>query len=250
MNQTTTQNTELLIDSREVAEMIEEEHHKLMRDIITYITYISANRDLDSQDYFIESQYKTEGNNKTYKCYNLTKMGCKMVANKLTGAKGVQFTAAYVKRFNELEKKTLTFFIPATYSEALTLAAEQARENEQLKLTVTENQPKVDYCEQILNAASLATVSQIAKDYGYSAQAFNRLLHELEIQFNKSGTWLLYQQFAKEGYTQTRTKQIGEDVAKIYTCWTQEGRLFLYRRLKEHGILPLIEQKSEVVKHD
>ncbi|MBC1306863.1 Rha family transcriptional regulator [Listeria booriae] len=249
MNQTTTQNTELLIDSREVAEMIGKRHADLLRDIETYVTYIGQNAELRSDDFFTESSYQA-GTGKPYKCYNLTKMGCEMVANKLTGAKGVQFTAAYVKRFNELEKKTLTFFIPATYSEALSLAAEQARENEQLKLTVAENQPKVDYCEQILNASSLATVSQIAKDYGYSAQAFNRLLHELEIQFNKSGTWLLYQAFAKEGYTQTRTKQIGEDVAKIYTCWTQEGRLFLYHKLKEHGILPKIEQKSEVVNHD
>ena len=36
-------------------------------------------------------------------CYLLSKMGCEMVANKLTGEKGILFTAAYVKRFNEME---------------------------------------------------------------------------------------------------------------------------------------------------
>ena len=56
------------------------------------------------QDFFIESSYKVEGNNKTYKCYLLTKLGCDMVANKMTGKKGVLFTAKYVSKFDEMEK--------------------------------------------------------------------------------------------------------------------------------------------------
>ena len=30
-------------------------------------------------DYFIESTYKVEGNTKTYKCYECTKMGCELI---------------------------------------------------------------------------------------------------------------------------------------------------------------------------
>jgi hypothetical protein len=37
-------------------------------------------------------------------CFLLTKMGCEMVANKLTGEKGVLFTAAYVIEFNRMER--------------------------------------------------------------------------------------------------------------------------------------------------
>jgi hypothetical protein len=36
-------------------------------------------------------------------CYLINKPGCEMVANKLTGEKGVLFTAAYVAKFNEME---------------------------------------------------------------------------------------------------------------------------------------------------
>lgn len=244
MNQVTQNEKELLLDSREVAEMIGKNHAHLTRDITSYIGYISQNPKLVSDDYFIESSYAA-GTGKAYKCFKLTKMGCEMVANKLTGAKGVQFTATYVKRFNELEKKVLTFYIPSTYSEALSLAAEQARENEQLKLEVAENQPKVDYCDQILKSSTLTNTTVIAKDYGMSARKFNKLLHDIGVQFEQGGIWILYQTFADKGYTQSRTKSINKDFAKVYTCWTQEGRLFLYRKLKAHNILPLIE-KSEV----
>lgn len=34
----------------------------------------------------------------------LTKKGCEMVANKMTGEKGVLFTAAYVTAFNKMEE--------------------------------------------------------------------------------------------------------------------------------------------------
>lgn len=94
---------ELTLDSKEVAEMVEKNHAHLLRDIETYIEYISENPKLDSQDFFIESSYKVEGNNKTYKCYEITKKGCEFIAHKLTGQKGTLFTATYINRFHQME---------------------------------------------------------------------------------------------------------------------------------------------------
>lgn len=96
----------MVLDSREVAEMIGKKHAHLMRDINGYLKVISENPKLDSQNFFISSEYKTTGNNKTYPCYLLTKQGCEMVANKLTGEKGINFTAEYVSRFNEMEQQS------------------------------------------------------------------------------------------------------------------------------------------------
>jgi Rha family phage regulatory protein len=98
------QNGQLLIDSREVALMVGKDHSNLMRDIRGYVA-ILENSELNSQNFFIPHTYKTEGNNKTYDCYLLTRKGCDMVANKMTGEKGVLFTAAYVTKFEEMEKK-------------------------------------------------------------------------------------------------------------------------------------------------
>jgi len=90
-------------DSREVAEMIGKKHSHLLRDIEKYINVISENPTLDSQSFFVQASYKSIGNNRTYPMYYLTRKGCDMVANKLTGGKGILFTAVYVDRFHAME---------------------------------------------------------------------------------------------------------------------------------------------------
>lgn len=96
-----TQALERTLTSNEVAEMIGTTNGELLKTIRTYIGYL-AQGEIPSGDFFIESTYK-DGNNQERPNYLLTKQGCEMVSNKLTGAKGVQFTAKYVSRFNEME---------------------------------------------------------------------------------------------------------------------------------------------------
>ncbi|MGG1443533.1 Rha family transcriptional regulator [Brevibacillus laterosporus] len=98
------QNGQLLADSREVAEMVEKRHDHLIRDIEGYVAVLDQNPNLGTDHFFIESSY-TSGTGKRYKCYLLTRKGCDMVANKMTGEKGVLFTAEYVTRFEEMEKQ-------------------------------------------------------------------------------------------------------------------------------------------------
>ena len=89
-----------VLDSREVAEMVGKRHANLIRDIEHYIEIMGKNSKLSFQNFFIERTYKTDGNNKTYKRYDITKKGCEMIANKMTGEKGILFTATYVERFH------------------------------------------------------------------------------------------------------------------------------------------------------
>ena len=101
--------------------------------------------------------------------------------------------------------------------------------------------PKAAYCDFILQCKNTLPVSLIAKDYGMSAISFNALLYDFGIQYPVSGTWVLYQKYAGNGYTHTRTYRVGEKIAALHTCWTQRGRLFLYEFLRRYGILPLME---------
>lgn len=112
---------------------------------------------------------------------------------------------------------------------------------------VNELQPKADYYDRILNNKGLVTVSTIAKNYGMSAVTFNRLLHELGIQFNQSGTWLLYCKFQDKGYTHIEPfdyeDKNGKSQVKTRMKWTQKGHIFLYETLKKNNYLPMIEQE-------
>ena len=117
-----------------------------------------------------------------------------------------------------------------------------------LKVQLAEAKPKVDYCDSILQCKELVTTSQIAKDYGMSAKKFNKLLHELGIQFKQGGVWLLYQKYAARGWSSTKTnKYMGSDGVihcKVHMYWTQKGRLGLYHLLKEKNHLPIIERAA------
>lgn len=95
------------IDSREVAEMVERNHKELLRDIRKYVEIMEksaevSQRKIAPSDFFIESSFENRG--KEYPCYLITKKGCDMIANKLTGEKGVLFTAAYVTAFEEMQR--------------------------------------------------------------------------------------------------------------------------------------------------
>lgn len=116
-----------VVDSREVAEMVEKEHSNLMRDIRGYVS-ILENSKLNSQNFFIKDTYKVEGNNKTYDCFLLTRKGCDMVANKMTGEKGVLFTAEYVTRFEEMEKSLKGQPLKLTTEQMLELQFKYAKE--------------------------------------------------------------------------------------------------------------------------
>ncbi|EGQ0298907.1 phage antirepressor [Staphylococcus pseudintermedius] len=111
---------------------------------------------------------------------------------------------------------------------------------------VKELKPKATYYDLVLQNKSLLSVSKIAKDYGMSARALNKLLHELGVQYKQGDIWLLYAKHQDKGYTQTSTYALDEKHSKVTTKWTQKGRLFIYELLKNKGILPSIE-KSNVV---
>ncbi len=151
-------------DSRQVAEMTGKRHDHLIRDIEGYKAILDENPNLGSQNFFIKSNYKVPGNNKTYTCYLLTRKGCDMVANKMTGERGILFTAEYVTRFEQMERQIASAsIVPQTLPEALRLAADLAERNEQLKLQQTADRPKVIFADSVAASQSSILVGELAK---------------------------------------------------------------------------------------
>ena len=113
---------------------------------------------------------------------------------------------------------------------------------------IAELQPKAGYYDLVLQCKDAMAISKIAKDFGLSAVALNKILHDAGVQYKQGDVWLLYQKYAGKGYTQTKTDLYadsnGVQHTKVRTCWTQKGRLFIYDLLKNRNILPLIERQT------
>ena len=152
--------------------------------------------------------------------------------------------------------------VPQTFSQALMLAARQQEEIERQKAALAQQgeeivklsnevmtmKPKATYYDLILNNPSTVTITQIAQDYGMSAKKFNQILCDFRIQHKVNKQWILYADNINKGYVQSKPTNIplanGTEKVVYNTEWTQKGRIFLYEKLKQAGILPMIENKD------
>lgn len=236
----------LVVSSRVVAKEIGREHRHVLRDL---------DKILESPNVgflILPNQYKVEGQNRSYKEYLLTKDGFTLYMFNIQGHQ--DFKVNYINKFNEMENQ-LQHQLPGTYKDALLQLVEKEEEKEKLQLENTvqkqqigELKPKADYYDQILKSTKLITIGSIAKDYGMSAPAMNKLLHDLKVQYKQSGQWLMYAKHQSKGYTSSEpheyTKKDGTVDFNLHTKWTQKGRIFLYELLKNNDILPMIERKE------
>lgn len=128
-------------------------------------------------------------------------------------------------------------------SRALLIVQKQLEQRDE---TIRKIAPDAEYAQNCLLAENGIVTSSIAKDYGMSADSFNKLLKGLKIQYKRGGQWLLYAPYQAEGYMVSKTTPIthsdGRVELKVTSLWTAEGRKFLYDFLKERGILPLNER--------
>lgn len=114
-------------------------------------------------------------------------------------------------------------------------------ENQMQAQQIAEFKPKVEYVDVILQSMDAVTTTQIAADYGLSAKKLNKILHDEKIQHRVNDQWILYKDQMNKGYTKSETIQItrsdGRRESKIYTKWTQKGRLKIHEILTNLGFI-------------
>lgn len=224
-----------VIDSREVAEMMGKGHAELLRDIDGRDNYVGIIPTLEKANlalskYFIESSYKA--GTREYKCYLCTKMGCELLGNKQQGAKGILFTAKYVERFNEYEKKLKELSqsqLPTDYLTALKALVASEEQKQKLLEENNKNKPKVNYYEQVLNPSDvengftkLVSTTDIAKDLGMTARQLNKKLNDKGVIYKQGKCWKVYNDYnflIVEKYCDYTINQFGQTLK-----WTEKGR--------------------------
>lgn len=229
-----------VVDSRDVAEMVERRHDNLLRDISGYIRIIERNNVLRSEDvtrdnelgfspvdFFIPSTYK-DSKGETRPCYLITKKGCDMVANKMTGEKGVLFTAAYVTAFEKMQEHIQRERSMTDYQKAIIEARERRDRVEAAKLL---NQIAGDYTgtyRQILQAYAAKeivgkfalplpemaqetyTAEEIGAELGISANMVGRIANSNGLKTEQYGKWFVDK--AKNATKEVRTFRYFENV--------------------------------------
>lgn len=257
-------NVKETMTSVEIAELINKPHNDVMKAIRTmepaWEKVCQGKFSLTSR-----AVAQPNGGTRNVPCYELTKTECIFVATKFND----EARAIIILRWEQLEKEKAmsTPQVPKTFREALLLAAEQQEQIEKQQLlleqkdkqiaedikeisamtsTIMAMEKKVTYVDKILKCQSTVLTTIIAQDYGMSAKAFNKILHEFGIQRKVGDSWALYAVHLPYGYVKDVTfeykKHDGTTATKQNMQWTQKGRMFLYETLKAKGILPLIER--------
>lgn len=172
------------ISSREVAEMIEISRHSDLIAKIDGINEVLENGKIRSQDYWIESTYKTEGNNKTYKEYLISKKGCELLAHKSTGEKGILFTVKYMERFEEMEKALNNPYKGLSKELQAIFTLDTKQQKLEKKITSIEEKMTVNYelAENLKSSINYRTVEILG---GKDTEAYKKLSKKLFSAFYK-----------------------------------------------------------------
>ena len=95
--------------------------------------------------------------------------------------------------------------------------------------------PRAEYADSVLDSINCITTTQLAKELGMSAQELNRRLCEMRIQYWQSGQYMLYAEFARQGFAKSRTRRHvckhGIVITEMYLVWTERGRNFIHQLL-------------------
>lgn len=142
--------------------------------------------------------------------------------------------------------------IPKTLPEALRAYADEVESHNATKAIVAQQEQQIaefkpvkDYVDKILSSKSCLAITQIAADYGLSAQELNKILYEAGLQRKVGDQWILYKQHMAKGFTKSETftfcRSDGRLDSKITTKWTQKGRLEIHSILTKLNIHAVCE---------
>lgn len=117
--------------------------------------------------------------------------------------------------------------LPQSFSEALQLAADQARK-------IEEDKPKVEYYEKIVVRDTLLNASQVAQKIQMSAVKMNRILESLNVYHRGVKRARLFQQwFIENGFGEVKQTELGFS----QPMFTTKGEAWIIEKLVSEGVI-------------
>lgn len=206
----------LTMSSRDIAELTGKEHFHVKRDCKTMFSELNLNPKGYIQNW-IHPQ-----NGQTYNEYLLPK---DLVETLITGY-SIKLRHQVIQRLHELENRAKSA-VPQTFSEALQLAADQAK---QLELAA----PKVTYYDTVVQRSTLLNASQVAQKIKMSAIKMNKILDSLNVYHRGVKRARLFQQwFIDKGFGEIKQTELGFSQPMFTTL----GEAWVIEKLVNEGVL-------------
>lgn len=153
-------------DSVKVAGVFDKQHKNVLKSIRNLAAQNSA-----ATKWFYETRY-TDSRGQQQPMFVMNRDGFSLLAMSLTGEKSLQFKVAFIEQFDKMEEtiKNVTQAIPATFAEALRLAATQQEQiEEQQRLLeakdkqIEESAPRVLFSQAVETAETSILIGELAK---------------------------------------------------------------------------------------
>ncbi|WP_273859400.1 phage antirepressor KilAC domain-containing protein [Photobacterium sp. GSS17] len=237
MFELTTQ-TEMTMSSREIASLTNKRHDNVMK-IIRELVSGRVLKPSDGVPEIKETPYVHPQNQRTYYEYHLNRRNSLVVVARLSP----DFTAAVVDRWQELEKQNQPK-VPASFAEALQLAANQAKEIEAKNHALALAKPKVEFADAIAGADKGVKLGQFAKTVGLGPVTIFRILREIKVFMSRGDSYNLpYQEYVERGYFTVKqgTYETNSQTRISHTAMiTGKGEIWLRKKLIETGHLKAV----------
>lgn len=175
-----------MMSSIQISELTGKRHDAILRDIRNLLK-----QGVDAHN-FVGVEY-TDKKGEKRPCYELTKKGCLILAS----GYDARLRERIIDRWEELEteKQKGGFAIPQSFSEALQLAADQARQIEEQQKAIEQKdarisklQPKADFADAAFKAEGKVDIGQAAKILGlpFGRNTLFKKLKEKGILFGRN----------------------------------------------------------------
>ena len=178
------------MSSREIAELTGSTHDNVLKTVRALVAkgVVSSN----------DTPYVHPQNGQIYREFLLSQRDTFVVVSGYS----VELRARIIDRWQELEARADQFQIPATYAEALQAAADQAKDNQSLRLVILDQAPKVAAIKRLAAAGGAICITDAAKHLQVQPSKLFAWMERHRWIFRRtgSGRWTAYQPRITSGY--------------------------------------------------
>ena len=155
------ENGQVVVSSREVAENFGKEHRNVMRDVENIMSQGVLKN--EQTPMFFKTEYTHEQNGQSYPMYLMNRDGFTLLAMGFTGKAALEWKLKYIAAFNEMEKK-LTEQPQLTRSQLLATALIAAHEElEEKDKQIETMKPKALFADAVSASSQSILVGEMAK---------------------------------------------------------------------------------------